>query len=209
MLVMQYAISLPSDYKMEIIRRRIENKAPLFDQLPGLGVKVFAVREVDQDMSLVNEYAPIYLWPNVESIWNFVAGEGLTGIINSFGRVTIDYWPCFAFGAKRALDWREITAVTREVNIIGSGTDLVEYRRHEMTAVKVRCEESPDLGAEVVAIDMRCWSVLRFCFWLRRPPLDSGSVVYRAAHVSCPAADALLTSMALSKHPRAGRAAGP
>ena len=45
MIVKQYAVTLPADYDMQIIRRRVATKGPAFDDFPGLGVKVFMIRE--------------------------------------------------------------------------------------------------------------------------------------------------------------------
>ena len=41
MLAMQYSFTLPADYDMDIIRRRVASKGPLIDGLPGLGFKAY------------------------------------------------------------------------------------------------------------------------------------------------------------------------
>jgi hypothetical protein len=48
MIVKQYTVTLLADYNMTIIRRRVAAKGPTFDDFPGLGAKVFMIREKDR-----------------------------------------------------------------------------------------------------------------------------------------------------------------
>src|SRR5262245_18584564 len=48
MIVKQYTVTLPADYDVQIIRERVASKAPAFDDFPGLGVKVFMIRQKDR-----------------------------------------------------------------------------------------------------------------------------------------------------------------
>ena len=41
MLAMQYNFTLPADFDMDIIRKRVAAKGPLVDGFPGLGFKAF------------------------------------------------------------------------------------------------------------------------------------------------------------------------
>src|SRR5580658_6912206 len=70
MIVKQYSVTLPADYDMGIIRQRVATKGPSFDDFPGLGVKVFMVREKGRHGAEGNQYAPLYLWPSVEPMWD-------------------------------------------------------------------------------------------------------------------------------------------
>jgi hypothetical protein len=45
MIIKQYEIALPADYEMRIIRDRVATRGSSFDEFPGLGVKVFLIRE--------------------------------------------------------------------------------------------------------------------------------------------------------------------
>jgi Domain of unknown function (DUF4865) len=45
MIIKQYVVTLPADYDMGIIRKRVAEKGPSFDTFPGLGMKVFLIRE--------------------------------------------------------------------------------------------------------------------------------------------------------------------
>ncbi|MGO6908064.1 DUF4865 family protein, partial [Rhizobium ruizarguesonis] len=41
MITMQYSFTLPADYDMSIIDRRIRDKGPLLDGFPNLGFKAY------------------------------------------------------------------------------------------------------------------------------------------------------------------------
>ena len=45
MIAMQYAIDLPSDYDMEIIRRRVRENGDKTDGFPGLEMKAYLIAE--------------------------------------------------------------------------------------------------------------------------------------------------------------------
>ena len=60
--LMQYEITLPADYNMDIIRQRVMDRGSRTDDFLGLGIKSYLVRERGCHGSPVNQYAPIYLW---------------------------------------------------------------------------------------------------------------------------------------------------
>ena len=82
---------------MQIIREHVASKAPAFDDFPGLGVKVFMIRQKDRFGAESNQYAPVYLWPSVKPMWKFIAGDGFRGFVDSFGWTPIHYWLGFAY----------------------------------------------------------------------------------------------------------------
>jgi hypothetical protein len=67
------------------------------DDFPGLGVKVFLIRQKNHFGAESNQYAPLYLWPSVEPMWKFIAGDGFRGFVDSFGWTPIHYWLGFAY----------------------------------------------------------------------------------------------------------------
>src|SRR5512141_2593431 len=85
MHAMHYAIPLPADYDMAIIRRRVADKGPLTDAFPGLGLKAYLVRERAAGAP-VNLYAPFYLWATGEGMNRFLWGDGFRALCASFGR---------------------------------------------------------------------------------------------------------------------------
>jgi hypothetical protein len=116
---------------MQIIREHVASKAPAFDDFPGLGVKVFMIRQKDRFGAESNQYAPVYLWPSVKPMWKFIAGDGFRGIVDSFGWTPIHYWLGFAYACAADIDWRALRSVTREQTMIQPGTDLPALRARE------------------------------------------------------------------------------
>lgn len=80
MFIMQYQITLPADYDMRIIRSRVANKGASFDTFTGLGLKCFLIREKGKFGAQANQYSPVYLWPQVDAMWGFLAGPAFGGI---------------------------------------------------------------------------------------------------------------------------------
>ena len=66
MHVMSYEITLPADYNMAIIRRRVADRGSTTDAFPGLGLKAYLMRERDGVSSPVNAYATFYLWASAD-----------------------------------------------------------------------------------------------------------------------------------------------
>jgi Domain of unknown function (DUF4865) len=193
MIIKQYVITLPADYDMRIIRDRVATRGPSFDTLPGLGIKVFLIRERGRFGAVSNQYAPVYLWPSVEPIWNFVAGSGFAGIIDSFGRPPIHYWLGLAYArSDRRHSLADLASVTRETEAIAPGTDLADLRRREIAMAKDLVEDTPSLVARAVGLNPESWSLVRFDYWLlKQDDIIGQRYSYEVLHVSSPEADAL------------------
>ncbi len=97
MHAMQYEITLPADYDMQIIRTRVATGGKALDNLPGLGLKAYAIRERGVLGAPVNEYAPIYLWNDAGAMARFlVGGGGFQNIVRDFGRPVVRHWTALA-----------------------------------------------------------------------------------------------------------------
>jgi hypothetical protein len=68
-ILMQYETPLPDDFDMEGVRTRVREKAGVFDQLPGMFVKFYAVNE--KTNTSLNEYSSIYLWSKPSFLTEF------------------------------------------------------------------------------------------------------------------------------------------
>ena len=82
MIAMQYAITLPADYDMAVIRHRIADKGHLLDDFPGLAFKAWlhASRDDRELPSRDNLYAPFYLWHDSEGMDAFLDGAGFAAL---------------------------------------------------------------------------------------------------------------------------------
>lgn len=92
MYAMQYAIALPADYDMSIIRDRVARTGHKLDRFPGLDFKAYLIRD-KANGAPPNEYAPFYLWGDVEGMRSFCWNEpGYSAIVRDFGRHPIRGW---------------------------------------------------------------------------------------------------------------------
>lgn len=92
MHAMQYEITLPADYDMGVIRRRVATRGHLLDGAPGLGLKAYVIRERGRDGSPVNQYAPFYLWDDPAALTGFLRGPGFDALCGDFGRPAVRNW---------------------------------------------------------------------------------------------------------------------
>jgi hypothetical protein len=193
MIIKQYVITLPADYDMGIIRSRVATRGPSFDALAGLGIKTFTIRERGRFGAESNQYAPVYLWPAVQPIWGFVAGDGFAGIVDSFGWTPIPNWLGLAFArSDRSHSLAELCSVTRETETIAPGTDLARLRRREIDGARALIGDTPDLMIRAVGLNPDSWSLVRFDYWARKQHALAGHPhSYEVLHVSAPNLDAL------------------
>ncbi|MEU6985276.1 DUF4865 family protein [Streptomyces sp. NPDC046324] len=184
MHAMQYEITLPADYDMEIIRRRVATRGHLLDDFPGLGLKAYLIRE-RADGSPVDQYAPFYLWTTPEGMNSFLWGPGFQGIVNDFGRPVVQHWTGLAYDEGPAATAVPRTATRRRVRLGDAeapGAAVAQARaRH------ARVAGGAGVVASALAIDPRRWELLCFTLWAEgaEPPAGAGER-FQVLHVSAP-----------------------
>ncbi|MFI9048798.1 DUF4865 family protein [Streptomyces sp. NPDC053427] len=188
MQAMQYAITLPADYDMRIIRRRVESKGHLLDDLPGLGLKAYGIRERGVDGSPVNQYAPFYLWADAEAMNGFLLGDGFRGVIRDFGRPAVRHWQGLFHRPGPAAGHRP-GAFSRRTESVPEGADPAPViadavARHEELAA------TEGVHATALALDPRRWELVHFTLWTDAVPRSAGDR-YQVLHLSAPGAGLL------------------
>lgn len=179
MIAMQYEISLPADYDMSVIRRRVETRGALTDGFAGLGLKAYLIRERGVLGSAVNEYAPFYLWRTADGMRRFLCGEGFAGLCASFGRPRVEQAMGLVFGRGSVADGTPQFA-TRRIDLLAPGAlPAVSTGSFE------RLLDQPGLFAAAAALDPAAWRTVEFALWTRQPPADAG-IAYRVLHLSTP-----------------------
>lgn len=192
MFMKQYQITLPADYDMQIIRDRVANKGSSFDTFAGLGLKCFLIREKGKFGATSNQYAPAYLWPQVDAMWGFLAGPAFAAIKESFGVPSVETWAGLAFArASRLSELTLIATVTREEETLLLDTDLVALRRQEVEDASAAVADTKGLLARAVGFDPRTWRLVRFDYWEQPQAELPGHMSYEVMHVSAPALDDL------------------
>lgn len=186
MIAMQYAIPLPADYDMAIIRRRVAEKGRLFDDFPGLAFKawLYAARDDHELPGHDNLYAPFYLWRDSAGMNAFLNGAGFAALSHDFGRPVVRTW--IPWQAELGDDLRGAICATREVVSIPDHADLAEWQRTETESARAAMADGA--LAAVTACNPADWTLVRFRLWPEARACLAGAEcqVYRVGHVSQP-----------------------
>lgn len=126
MNIMQYKITLPSDYNMEIIKQRVAHNGNKTDGFIGLLLKAYLI----SDDTNQKEYAPLYVWNDYSGMNCFIFGGFYDNILHSFGWQNIDiYIPLqvnLSMQVKSAKYILEITHAIKEKNNMTLPTFSIE-----------------------------------------------------------------------------------
>ncbi|MFD9407624.1 DUF4865 family protein [Streptomyces sp. NPDC059989] len=191
MYASQYEITLPADYDMRIIRKRVADHGHLLDDRAGL--KAYLVRERGTEGSPVNEYAPFYLWNDIGAMGRFlVGGAGFQGIVRDFGRPPVHHWTGLAAlagparAAAPAAASRRLTALPGGPGPDPDGLGLAGRIERE-TGELAELARRDGVHTAVLAVDPRDWRLLRFVVWADAVPQDEDATErYQVLHLSAP-----------------------
>ncbi|WP_030993424.1 DUF4865 family protein [Streptomyces sp. NRRL S-1813] len=183
MHAMQYAITLPADYDMQIIRHRVKSKGHLLDDFAGLGLKAYGIRERGVDGSPVNQYAPFYLWADPEAMNRFLLGDGFRGVVRDFGPPVVQHWQGLFHRPGPAAGTLPRT-FTRRTETLAEDADPATVLAH---AVAGHEELATTDGVHTTALgfDPRLWELVHFTLWAHAAP-ESAGARHQVLHLSAP-----------------------
>ncbi|PAZ11098.1 DUF4865 domain-containing protein [Streptomyces sp. SA15] len=188
MHAMQYELTLPADYDMDIIRGRVSRVGHLLDDWEGLGCKAYLMRERGTYGSPVNQYAPFYLWNTVEGMNSFLWGGGFQGLGNDFGRPSVRQWTGVAYEEDGAIGSRARVAVRRR-QPVPEGVELAAFMEDAVGETgRLAGEDGAVLAA--AAVDTGRWELVHFSLWEDETPKADGDV-FEVLHLSAPGRDRL------------------
>ncbi|MFF8288997.1 DUF4865 family protein [Streptomyces sp. NPDC016309] len=193
MYAKQYEITLPADYDMGTIRKRVADGGHVLDDRAGLGLKAYVIRERGIDDSPVNQYAPFYLWNDTGAMARFlVGGGGFQNIVRDFGRPVARHWTgisCHAGPARTApvaSASRRLTPVPLDADADGTGTGLSALIDREAEQVR-RLSRQDGVHTAALAVDPHHWQLLRFVLWADASAPDQDATErYQVLHLSAP-----------------------
>jgi hypothetical protein len=186
MLAMQYSFTLPGNYDMSVIARRVQEKGRAFDDFPQLVFKAFLAARKDDDAvsSGENLYAPFYLWRTVGGMQDFLCGDKFRALVDSFGWPAVRTWAPIAFD--HAAVAGEARFATRELVNLDPHANLDIFRRREteLSKAAIHCGALYALSA----FEPTTWTYVRFRLWREMPAGDdvASAQVYRVLHLSMP-----------------------
>lgn len=180
MLAMQYSFTLPADYDMDIIARRIRDKGPMLDGFPRLRFKAYLSAR-KREGSAENLYAPFYLWDHPDGLSNFLAGPGFATLTRDFGWPRVATW--IVWHAELVQDLAAARFASREIQAIAPYSDLAALRK---SATDMARGPSNTL-ADLVGFDPTAWTFVRFRLWRELPEiLTADTQSYAVGHMSLP-----------------------
>jgi hypothetical protein len=191
MYAMQYEFNLPAEYDIGIIRRRVAMSGRVLDDFPGLGLKAYLVRDRPAG-STVNQYAPFYLWNDVEAMGRFLWGGGhFTKVCTALGRPSVRHWTGIDSrpGFDRDLPVVAATKHTESFppDVDPGGTVAAAVEMLEKTAV------SQGVHSTAVAVDPTSWELVHFTLWSGAVPAAVPGTRYQVLHLSTPGTEALFS----------------
>lgn len=172
MIAMQYSFTLPADYDMSIIEKRIADNGHLMDGFAGLIFKTYLYARSDCPLtgSAENLYAPFYLWRDVQSMNRFISGAGFQAVARAFGWPQIRVYP--VLGARVSAEVAAAVFAKREITDIAPFSDLTLLTEQTVS----------DRLIDVIALDTTNWKKIHFT--AGRNPLAGGGQHYRIGHIS-------------------------
>ena len=198
MFAKQYEITLPADYDMGIIRKRVAVGGAALDERDGLGLKAYLIREHGRDGAPVNQYAPFYLWNDMAAMAGFLVGDGgFQNILRDFGRPRVHQWfgaACHAGPAREA----DPAAASRRIGPIPASVDAASDGRGLAAFIEREAEElrelagRPGVHTAALAVDPTGWQLVRVLLWRDAvPDGEDATERYEVLHLSKPGLAAL------------------
>lgn len=189
MHAMNYRITLPADYDMQIIRDRVATRGHLLDTFAGLGQKAYLMRERGVDGSPINEYAPFYLWHTAEGMNSFLWGPGFQGIVDDFGRPVVEHWTGLGFARGPAFA-RTPRAATRRSQQMAAGASPSTVVGEALDAME-RTATRAGVHSVALVVDPHRWELLHFTLWEASAPKAPDEERFQVLHLSRPELDSL------------------
>lgn len=190
MHAMQYAITLPADYDMQIIRHRVKSRGHLLDDFAGLGLKAYGIRERGVEGSPVNQYAPFYLWADPEAMNRFLLGDGFRGVVRDFGRPVVQHWQGLFHRPGPAAGVLP-RAFTRRTETLAEDADPATALAHAVAGHE-QLATTDGVHSTALAFDPRLWELVHFTLWTQAASESAGDR-YQVLHLSAPGTGALGT----------------
>ncbi|MDU0479576.1 DUF4865 family protein [Staphylococcus chromogenes] len=182
MYAMQYQITLPTDYDMQIIRDRVIRTGHLMDGYHGLEFKAYLIQEKTKGAPR-NAYAPFYVWGDIDGMQQFCWGKlGYSAIVRDFGRHSIQDWT-----VHQLLDGPADYSAARSLTIktVPLPTNTAPFHCIENITSEFLTTATGSTVARVTAVDVTTWTVILVELSTREADKCAiDSTTYEVLHVS-------------------------
>lgn len=185
MLTAHYSITLPADYDMTGIARRVADRSDPWDRRAGLLMKAFCVSEAATEGH--NSYAPFYIWADPAEFGSFLTGAEYAGLCSAFGPVPVRTGVVL----QQHLGTGGVSYLLSESEPLGPVTDLRATARAEEARHQAVLED-PAVHSHVTELDPAAMTVTRRTLLHEghgAPRPKDGVRVLRVLHLSRPPQD--------------------
>jgi hypothetical protein len=182
MIAMQYSFTLPADYDMAIVDRRISEKGHLINEFPNLKFKAYlSARKLDATGNSENLYAPFYVWDKNEGLNDFVCSPGFAGLTQSFGWPSVKVWSVWNCVVSDKL--KSAACATRAVIATPPFSDLTSLRQRESDDAAADVNKHGAI-ASISGFEPTTWSRIRFRLWGEKVKPSADNKIYDVGYMS-------------------------
>jgi len=174
---MQYKITLPKDYDMDIIRNRVRNNGYKTDRFPGLLFKMYLMTEKPKGQ-LCNSYAPLYIWESHEGMNQFIFEGYFDNILESFG------WQHIHIGVP--LRCNLVDDISETKYVMETTGSIREASSLKDTSFDTNHMEKENMIGDLLVYNPDKWAYSHFRFFRNKPSIHqkSSSTIYQVLHIS-------------------------
>jgi hypothetical protein len=175
MIGMQYKITLPSDYNMELIKTRVSENGFKTDGFEDVLFKCYLIKEKGVN-GFENLYAPLYVWKSNIGMNKFLFDGYYDNIINSFG------WQNVNIGIPILIEltdnFNTSNYAIEVTNEISSGITLTSFRN----SVSSSSIKDKNYTGRVCIYNPDKWKYSMFYFYKEYP--DTANDTFQILHIS-------------------------
>lgn len=178
MIGMQYKVTLPSDYDMNIIRKRVKDNGFKTDGFSDLQFKAYLITEKDKNKNLYNSYSPFYIWNTNIGMNKFLFDGYYDNILNSFGWQQINIGiPLYS---KIKSNFANSTHALEITGTIPESASLTTFKKQQLDL-----ETNYEILGETCIYNPDKWGFSKIYFFKETPyPLHDLGTIYEILHIS-------------------------
>ncbi|MCM1636686.1 DUF4865 family protein (plasmid) [Latilactobacillus sp. 5-91] len=174
MQAMQYKIGLPTDYDMDIIKKRVRNNGYKTDGFQDLLFKAYLITERGTD-NQENSYCPLYVWKKTEGMTKFIFGGFFDNIIDSFG------WQNIEVGVTSSLSLSP--SFSKSKYVIEEYHNI--YKQPSLENMTFKAEDFKNILGQVTIYNPDKWKYVNFYFFEQKPEIfKENQKLYSILHLS-------------------------
>jgi len=180
-IAMQYSFTLPADYDMAIIDRRIADKGHMLDHFDAASATYGASSGLLPGMR-PGDGAIYYVWRDSAAMQRFLGSEGFANLAKAFGWPSIRVWP--VWDAYLSPEARHARFASRDIRPIAPYAALDAEREASRESLQHDIERGA--LAAVSAFEPTTWTRVAFRLWDEARTAPHAGQWYAVGHVSQP-----------------------